>query len=67
MESAAIQSRYTGVDRDAAAFVLTRGFVTFHDLDPDRGRVIQVMNMAQSAGMLDRPCDLRALLFPGAN
>lgn len=67
MESAAIQSRYTGVDRDAAAFVLTRAFITFHDLDPDRGRVIQVMNMAQSAGMLDRPCDLRTLLFPGAN
>jgi NitT/TauT family transport system substrate-binding protein len=67
LESAAIQSRYTGVDRDAAAFVLTRGFVTFHDLEPDRGRVIKVMNMAQSAGMLDRPCDLRTLLFPGAN
>lgn len=67
LESAAIQSRYTGVDRDAATFVLTRGFVTFHDLDPDRGRVVQIMTMAQNAGMLDRPCDLRTLLLPGAN
>jgi len=66
-ESAAIQSRYTGVDRDAAANVLTRGFVTFRDLSPDRGRVERTMGMALQAGMLDRPCNLDDLLLPSAN
>jgi len=62
-ESAEIQSRYTGVKRDAAAFVLTRGFISFHDLGPDRGRAEQVMNMAQETDILDRPCDLTTLLL----
>jgi len=66
-ESAAIQSRYTGVDRDAAAFVLTREFVTFHDLSPDRDRVVQTMNMALHAGMLDQPCNLDTFLLSATN
>ncbi len=66
-ESAAIQSRYTGVDRDVAAFVLDRGFVSFHDLSPDRSRAAGVMNLALQAGILETPCDLDSLLPPGAN
>lgn len=61
-ESGAIQARYTGVDRDTAAAVLSRGFISFHDLTPDRGRAEQLMSMALSAGILDRPCDLTSLL-----
>lgn len=67
LESAAIQSRYTGVARDAAAFVLDRGFVTFRDLSPDSARASHVMDMAVRAGMLDRPCDLNSLLLPRLN
>ena len=66
-ESATIQARYTGVDRDAAAVVLERGFVTFRDLAPDSARARQVMGMALQSGLLDRPCDLDALLLPRAN
>lgn len=61
-ESAAIQARYSGVDRHAAATVLERGFISFLDLTPDRGRAEQIMNMALRAGILDRPCDLAAFL-----
>jgi NitT/TauT family transport system substrate-binding protein len=67
IESASIQSRFTGVDRDAAAFVLHRGFVTFRDLSPDSARAGHVMRMAMQAGMLDRPCDLNSLLLPLGN
>ena len=67
LESAAIQSRYTGVDRDAAASVLTRGFVNFRDLSPDRARVEGTMGMALQAGMLDRPCNLDDLLLSSVN
>ncbi|WP_028577979.1 sigma-70 family RNA polymerase sigma factor [Desulfomicrobium escambiense] len=66
-ESAAIQARFTGVNRDAAALVLERGFVTFRDLSPDSARARQVMGMALQSGILDRPCDLDALLLPRAN
>lgn len=61
-ESGAIQARYTGVDRHAAAAVLQRGFISFHDLTPDRARAEQLMSMALGAGILDRPCDLNSLL-----
>jgi NitT/TauT family transport system substrate-binding protein len=61
-ESGAIQARYTGVDRNAAAAALQRGFISFNDLTPDRGRAQQLMSMALCAGILDRPCDLNALL-----
>lgn len=66
-ESAAIQSSYTGVQQNAAAHILDRGFVTFRDLAPDRARAEGVMNMAISAGILDRPCDLNSLLLTRAN
>lgn len=66
-DSAAIQARYTGVDREAAAFVLDRGFVTFRDLAPDRDRAAGVMNMALDAGMLEKSCDLDSLLLSKAN
>jgi NitT/TauT family transport system substrate-binding protein len=61
-ESGAIQARYTGIDRHTAAAVLQRGFISFHDLTPDRGRAEQLMSMALNAGILDRPCDLTSLL-----
>lgn len=64
-ESAAIQSRYTGVDAAAAAEVLLRGHVTFRDLAPDRGRAESTMRQALSAGVLDRPCDLGGMLISG--
>jgi ABC-type nitrate/sulfonate/bicarbonate transport system substrate-binding protein len=35
-ESARIQARYTGVDKDAAAYVLRKGLVSFRDIVPDR-------------------------------
>jgi NitT/TauT family transport system substrate-binding protein len=63
-ESAAIQSRYTGVDAAAAAEVLLRGHVTFRDLAPDRGRAESTMRQALFAGVLDRPCDLETFLQP---
>ncbi|PKN41008.1 MAG: hypothetical protein CVU60_13365 [Deltaproteobacteria bacterium HGW-Deltaproteobacteria-18] len=62
-ESATIQSLYTGVDREAAAFVLDSGFVTFRDLSPDRARAEHVMDLAVRAGMLDRPCDMNSFLL----
>ena len=61
-ESAAIQSRYTGVDRDVAEHVLRKGYVTFTDLAPDRGRAEQLMDMALKAGILTQPCDLDAFM-----
>lgn len=64
LESASIQSRFTGVDRHTAASVLNRGLVTFRDLSPDNARAERVMHMAMQAGMLDRPCDLSTLLLP---
>ena len=61
-ESAAIQSRYTGVDRDVAEHVLRKGYVTFTDLAPDRGRAEQLMDLALKAGILTQPCDLDAFM-----
>ncbi|NCC26380.1 MAG: sigma-70 family RNA polymerase sigma factor [Deltaproteobacteria bacterium] len=61
-ESADIQARYTGVDKNVAERVLRKGFVTFTDLGPDRGRAELIMGMALQAGFLDRPCDLGAFL-----
>jgi NitT/TauT family transport system substrate-binding protein len=61
-ESADIQSLYTGVDHSVAERVLRKGYVTFNDLAPDRGRTNQVMELALHAGMLNRPCDLDAFL-----
>jgi NitT/TauT family transport system substrate-binding protein len=67
LESASIQSRFTGVDKDTAACVLNRGLVTFRDLSPDSDRAGHVMHMAMQVGMLDRPCDLSTLLLPLRN
>lgn len=64
-ECGAIQARYTGVDRHAAAAALQRGLISFHDLTPDRNRAEQLMSMALCAGILDRPCDLNSLLPAG--
>ena len=64
-ESADIQARYTGVDRDVAEHVLRKGYITFTDLAPDKGRAEQVMTLALKAGILDRPCDLDAFVADG--
>lgn len=56
--AAAIQARYSGIDRDVAEHVLSHRYITFSDLAPDRGRAGQVMDLALAAGALDRPCDL---------
>lgn len=61
-EAARIQARYTGVDRDVAEHVLRRGYITFSDLAPDRGRAEQVMALALDAGVLERACDLDAFM-----
>lgn len=61
-ESADIQARYTGVDRDVAEHVLRKGYITFTDLHPDRGRAQQVMALALGAGILDRDCDLDSFI-----
>lgn len=64
-ESAAIQARYTGVDAEAAGLVLDKGYISFRDLAPDRGRAEQTMRLSLEAGILDRPCDLDSLLLAG--
>ncbi len=61
-ESAQIQQRCTGISRDVARHVLERGFVSFRDLVPDRGRVERAMRLALDAAILDTPCDLDAFL-----
>lgn len=63
-ESARIQARYTGVDKDAAAYVLRKGLVSFRDIVPDRGRVETLMNLVQRAGIIDRPVDLQEFSPP---
>ena len=61
-ESADIQARYTGVDREVAEHVLRKGYITFTDLAPDRGRAVQVMDLALKAGILTLPCDLNSFM-----
>ncbi len=61
-ESADIQARYTGVDRDVAEHVLRQGYVTFTDLFPDLERARQVMDLALQAGVLTLPCDLESFM-----
>ncbi|MBU1000970.1 MAG: sigma-70 family RNA polymerase sigma factor [Proteobacteria bacterium] len=60
--AADIQARYTGVDRDIAEHILNKGYITFSDLTPDRGRAEQVMGLALAAGALKRPCNLDAFM-----
>ncbi|MEW6265773.1 MAG: sigma-70 family RNA polymerase sigma factor [Thermodesulfobacteriota bacterium] len=61
-KAAEIQSRYTGVPADIAAWVLENSGVSFNDLEPDRGRVERLMTLACRTGLLDQPCDLDAFI-----
>lgn len=53
-----IQARYTGISPEIAEEVLRKKHITFSDLFPDKGRMEKSMNMAISAGALDKKCDL---------
>jgi NitT/TauT family transport system substrate-binding protein len=65
--SARIQERYTGVSADIIECVLNRGYVTYNDLKPDRGRMEAVMGLALRSGLIDRPCDLDRFILPEIN
>ena len=53
-----IQALYTGVSREIAEEVLRKKHITFSDLLPDKEKIGKSMNMAISAGALDKKCDL---------
>jgi NitT/TauT family transport system substrate-binding protein len=53
-----IQERYTGVSANIARQVLSGASISFDEMEPDRGRIESLMNLALTTGVLDRPCDL---------
>lgn len=61
-EGARILKLYTGVDQGTAEHVLCNRHITFTDLRPDPHRSTQLMRLALEAGVLRRPCDLRAFM-----
>jgi NitT/TauT family transport system substrate-binding protein len=63
-ESAAIQARYTGIDRGVVDHILTKRYITYQDLAPDTGRAKRLMSMALEAGVLSKPCDLANFVCP---
>ncbi|MBI9082962.1 MAG: sigma-70 family RNA polymerase sigma factor [Desulfobacterales bacterium] len=61
-ECAAIHARYTGVSKDIARHILQRGYVTFHDLSPNKGRLKEAMDLALDSNVLAKPCQLDGFL-----
>ncbi|RZB32149.1 MAG: NitT/TauT family transport system substrate-binding protein [Desulfobacteraceae bacterium Eth-SRB1] len=60
--SAKIQARYTGITSDIAEGVLRKGYITYHDLAPDRNRIEASMTLALQAKILDKECDLNSFM-----
>ncbi len=62
LHGARILTHYTGVDLDIAEHVLCSGNITFTNLRPDAKRTDELMRLALQAGILSKPCDLKAFM-----